>query len=462
MTARAPADRLPARGRRPSPHRQAERGTAPNPVAPARPTASRHVRMPRCAHGGITGASVARALVRRGPHHGSVANSSAAARSALQLAAWRHRVGVQPARELIELAVDALVAGLDGTALAELAGADSLDDQAVRDLFEVVLREQGLDWPSDEQVALWNLVRHTARQIVDGVLDPGAGAAWMCHVAYGCAEPGKANSAFSLDSPPNSKITQRRVSYLPVRLSRRQQSFSLEMNRGAGFASKLTLPNPCQCPVLGTRRPCARATYSSPKRWLPRSPPGAADGATCFAEAALRQSWRLRSSSTQAGSSPNVYRHALATVGTSSITQSRSGLPESGCARPDVARCDARRDAASTTRLLQARGGRQIRASVAALTAAVCCSGLAGRSVSGRCPGRVALIAAAHRWVRCGSFMGCVRAGHRGGGVAHEGSALLETALPVLARAGRLAGASLRGREDVHAQDGVGGGVGVR
>lgn len=112
----------------------------------------------------------------------------AEARSALQVASWRLRIRLRPEQDLIGLAVDALVAGLDGPALAELAGADARDSQDVRDLFEDVVREQGLEWP-DEQSALWHLVRYTARQIVDGVLDPGAGAAWMWREASYRAEP---------------------------------------------------------------------------------------------------------------------------------------------------------------------------------------------------------------------------------------------------------------------------------
>lgn len=114
--------------------------------------------------------------------------SPAEARSALQIAAWRLCARLQHGQDLVALAVDALVAGLDGSALAELAGADARYAQDVRDLFADVVREQGLEWP-DEQAALWQLVRHTARQIVDGVLDPEVGARWIWDEAAYRAEP---------------------------------------------------------------------------------------------------------------------------------------------------------------------------------------------------------------------------------------------------------------------------------
>ncbi|NTW39961.1 MAG: hypothetical protein HGA44_08720 [Cellulomonadaceae bacterium] len=106
----------------------------------------------------------------------------------LTIALWRLRARVGPEPDLIGLAVDGLVAGLDGSALAELAGADARDAQDVRDLFEEVVREQGLEW-LDEQAILGRLVRLTARQIVDGTLEPGRGAAWLWREASYRAEP---------------------------------------------------------------------------------------------------------------------------------------------------------------------------------------------------------------------------------------------------------------------------------
>lgn len=110
------------------------------------------------------------------------------ARSALQVAAWRYHLGLQPSEQLVGLAVEALVAGLDGQALAELAGTNPRDSREVRDRFVAVLNEQGLDL-SDEQTTLWHLVKHTAGQIVEGSLDPFEGAEWLWRSASYLAEP---------------------------------------------------------------------------------------------------------------------------------------------------------------------------------------------------------------------------------------------------------------------------------
>jgi hypothetical protein len=58
----------------------------------------------------------------------------------------------------------------------------------VHDLFVEVLGELGLDWP-DDRTALWQMVRLTARQIVDGTLDPYAGASWIWWNAAHDLEP---------------------------------------------------------------------------------------------------------------------------------------------------------------------------------------------------------------------------------------------------------------------------------
>lgn len=115
-------------------------------------------------------------------------NAPADVRTALQRASWRLRLGLRPEDDLVALAVDALVAGLDGAALAELAGADALDSHDRRDMFVDVLGEQGLQWP-DEQDALWGLLRHTAQEIVDGAGDPVEGARWLWSHASDRAEP---------------------------------------------------------------------------------------------------------------------------------------------------------------------------------------------------------------------------------------------------------------------------------
>lgn len=112
----------------------------------------------------------------------------AEALSALQLAYWRLELGDQPPEDLVGLAVDALVTGLDGPALAELAGMNAADVASVREVFGLVAVEQGLE-RSNEQAAIWQLVRHTARQIVDGTLEPIEGARWLWREASYRAEP---------------------------------------------------------------------------------------------------------------------------------------------------------------------------------------------------------------------------------------------------------------------------------
>lgn len=118
------------------------------------------------------------------PYARPVATNQDEARVAVQAAAWRRRVGVESPEGLVDVAVEALVAGLDSPALAELAGADPRDAHDVHGLFVTALGELGLAWP-DERTALWQLVRSTARQIVDGEIDPYDGAAWIrWHAAH--------------------------------------------------------------------------------------------------------------------------------------------------------------------------------------------------------------------------------------------------------------------------------------
>ena len=113
-----------------------------------------------------------------GPYARPVATDPDEARAAVQAAAWRRRAGVESPEGLVDVAVSALVAGLDSPALAELAGADPREAHDVHDLFAEALGQLGLAWP-DERTALWQVVRSTARQIVDGEVDPCDGAAWI-------------------------------------------------------------------------------------------------------------------------------------------------------------------------------------------------------------------------------------------------------------------------------------------
>ncbi len=105
------------------------------------------------------------------------------ARAALQVASWRDEIGELPSEDLVGLALDAVVAGMDGPQLVELAGANSWDPRDLRDLWRGVLAEQGIDFVG-EQVALWHLVRQTANRVVGGAVDPIAGAEWMWSASH--------------------------------------------------------------------------------------------------------------------------------------------------------------------------------------------------------------------------------------------------------------------------------------
>jgi hypothetical protein len=127
-------------------------------------------------------------LPRVAPDARPVATDQDEARAAVQAAAWRRRVGLESPEGLVDVAVSALVAGLDAPALAELAGADPREAHDVHDLFVEALGQLGLVW-ADERTALWQLVRSTARQIVDGEVDPYDGAGWIWRYAAYDLEP---------------------------------------------------------------------------------------------------------------------------------------------------------------------------------------------------------------------------------------------------------------------------------
>ncbi|GAA4117735.1 hypothetical protein GCM10022415_15930 [Knoellia locipacati] len=110
------------------------------------------------------------------------------ARAALQVAAWRDTIGEMPSEVLVGLALDAVVAGMDGPRLIELAGADSSDPRDLRDLWQAVVVEQGIE-RADEQNALWQLVRHTANGVVDGTVAPIVAANWLWRSASHRMEP---------------------------------------------------------------------------------------------------------------------------------------------------------------------------------------------------------------------------------------------------------------------------------
>ncbi|WP_147431892.1 hypothetical protein [Motilibacter peucedani] len=93
----------------------------------------------------------------------------------LAIAAWELVTGELRTEELPALAVEALGRGVDSPTLGELAAQSPSDVRASRDLFVRVLDELGIELP-DQDRARWNLVRETARAVVEAEIVPEAGA----------------------------------------------------------------------------------------------------------------------------------------------------------------------------------------------------------------------------------------------------------------------------------------------
>ncbi|MER7516460.1 hypothetical protein [Streptomyces sp. NPDC126499] len=79
---------------------------------------------------------------------------------------------------LVQAGLDALLAGVSSPSLALLAGLTRSEEPDAPPLFDLVLEELGLSFraPDDPRAALWAEVTWVAEQIVDGTLDPAAGA----------------------------------------------------------------------------------------------------------------------------------------------------------------------------------------------------------------------------------------------------------------------------------------------
>ncbi|MFE0381573.1 hypothetical protein ACFW1M_39810 [Streptomyces inhibens] len=79
---------------------------------------------------------------------------------------------------LIQVGLDALLAGVENESLAMLAGLGRNEEFEAPDLFERVLYELGLDVdvPADPRAVRWVLAYWLAGQMVDGSLDAAAGA----------------------------------------------------------------------------------------------------------------------------------------------------------------------------------------------------------------------------------------------------------------------------------------------
>lgn len=107
----------------------------------------------------------------------------------LAVAAWELVTGELRAEDLPVLAADALARGLDSPTLGELAAQSASDVRDSRDLFGQVINELGIELPDPDR-ARWNLVRETARAIVDVEIVPEVGARKIWRWAWDVADSG--------------------------------------------------------------------------------------------------------------------------------------------------------------------------------------------------------------------------------------------------------------------------------
>ncbi|MFD4143111.1 hypothetical protein [Streptomyces sp. NPDC058572] len=94
---------------------------------------------------------------------------------------------------LIQVGLDALMAGVESPSLAMLAGLLRSEEPEASALFDQVLEELGLLFqpPVDPRAAKWALAYWIAGQIVDGSLDPAIGTHLIwADVAYDLNYPG--------------------------------------------------------------------------------------------------------------------------------------------------------------------------------------------------------------------------------------------------------------------------------
>lgn len=97
---------------------------------------------------------------------------------ALLMAAIRERLGeAVGSDQLIKAALDALLAGAESPALAQLAGLRRSEEPEAHDLFNRVIDELGLApaLPDDPTAARWELVRWWCQLIIDENLPPEVG-----------------------------------------------------------------------------------------------------------------------------------------------------------------------------------------------------------------------------------------------------------------------------------------------
>ena len=96
----------------------------------------------------------------------------------LRFAAIRERLGQYVGSDqLINAALEAVLAGVDSPALIQLAGLGRREEPEAHDLFSQVVDELELapTLPTDPTVARWELVRWWCQLIVDGDLAPEVG-----------------------------------------------------------------------------------------------------------------------------------------------------------------------------------------------------------------------------------------------------------------------------------------------
>ncbi|MEV6875793.1 hypothetical protein [Amycolatopsis sp. NPDC051128] len=103
--------------------------------------------------------------------------------------------------EVIAAACALLVAGADGQALAELAGADVRTARSdLRALVDAALTEVGSEPPADRDAAVEAALRLKAGQILSGDLAPEALTWWVCKASYEDTIPDVAGAFAVLDS----------------------------------------------------------------------------------------------------------------------------------------------------------------------------------------------------------------------------------------------------------------------
>jgi hypothetical protein len=102
------------------------------------------------------------------------------------LAVERLAYDVVGSDRLVRAGLDALLAGVDTPALAQLAGLTRREEPEASDLFEAVLDELALrdGLPGTRVAAAWWIVRRTLARIVDGTVDPVAGADRIWDLAH--------------------------------------------------------------------------------------------------------------------------------------------------------------------------------------------------------------------------------------------------------------------------------------